>query len=209
VILEEVARGWPIFGAGDALARIQQRLDLPYRYEPAADGQFGNAILSRLPMAPVAAGRLPDVPGKQPRSYLAVRIDAGGGRPVLVVAAHLETDDVAQIEALLDVWGGASPAIVAGDLNMQPDDVGRADVGLRPALMGLRDPRLARAGLPDRNDDRLGPPARARPPRAPAAVSPAVGPMRRRTARTGAGARASRTAGPRATGPPTRRRAAV
>jgi endonuclease/exonuclease/phosphatase family metal-dependent hydrolase len=124
VILEEVARGWPVFGAGDVLARLEQRLDLPYRYEPAADGQFGNVIMSRLPMTFVAGGLLPaQDPDSQARSYLAVRVETGPGRSVLVVAGHLETDDASQIDALLEVWGGEEPAIVAGDFNMQPDDV--------------------------------------------------------------------------------------
>ncbi|MGZ8585892.1 MAG: endonuclease/exonuclease/phosphatase family protein [Actinomycetota bacterium] len=122
VILQEVARGWPVFGAGDLLARLQQRLAMPFRYEPAADGQFGNAILSRLPMSPISSGLLPDVEGKQDRSYLAVRVETARG-PLVVVGAHLEGDDAPQIEALLAAWGGTMPAVIAGDMNMEPRDV--------------------------------------------------------------------------------------
>jgi endonuclease/exonuclease/phosphatase family metal-dependent hydrolase len=159
VILQEVARGWPIFGAGDVLARIQQRLDMPYRFEPAADGQFGNAILSRLPMEPVSAGTLPEVPGKQARSYLAVHLDVGGDEPLLVIGTHLESDDVAQIEAILDVLGDAAPAIVAGDLNMQPDDVENVrrftDAGLVDAEGATGDPCRTTSAEPTSACDRV------------------------------------------------------
>ncbi|MGZ8636249.1 MAG: endonuclease/exonuclease/phosphatase family protein [Actinomycetota bacterium] len=159
VILQEVARGWPIFGAGDVLARIQQRLDMPYRFEPAADGQFGNAILSRLPMRLVSSGPLPEVPGEQARSFLAVRLDVGARASLLVVAGHLEGDDVAQIEALLDAWGGTSPAIVAGDLNMQPDDVGNVGrftgAGLVDAEGATGDPCRTTSTEPTSECDRV------------------------------------------------------
>jgi endonuclease/exonuclease/phosphatase family metal-dependent hydrolase len=125
VLLQEVARGWPIFGQYDLLARLSQRLGTSYRYEPAADAQFGNAVFSRLPMSPAAAGPLPQVDGKQTRSYLAVRVLTSAG-PLLVVDAHLESDSAVQIDALLEVLDGASPAVVGGDMNMQTTDT--ADV---------------------------------------------------------------------------------
>ncbi len=125
VLLQEVARGWPIFGQYDLLARLSQRLGMAYRYEPAADAQFGNAVFSRLPMSPADAGPLPRVDGKQARSYLAVRVQTSAG-PLLVVDAHLESDSAAQIDALLAVLHGASSAVVGGDMNMQTTDT--ADV---------------------------------------------------------------------------------
>jgi endonuclease/exonuclease/phosphatase (EEP) superfamily protein YafD len=45
VVLQEVARGWPVFGAGDLLARLEQRLNMPSRFEPAADGQLATRSL--------------------------------------------------------------------------------------------------------------------------------------------------------------------
>jgi endonuclease/exonuclease/phosphatase family metal-dependent hydrolase len=95
-------------------------------------------------MEPVSAGTLPEVPGKQARSYLAVHVDVGGDEPLLVIGTHLESDDVAQIEAILEVLGDASPAIVAGDLNMQPDDEANVrrftDAGLVDAEEATGDP---------------------------------------------------------------------
>jgi endonuclease/exonuclease/phosphatase family metal-dependent hydrolase len=121
VVLQEVARGWPVMGTADVLVYLQAGLDMPYRYEPAADGQLGNAILSRLPLRPISAGPLPTVPGKQDRSYLAVRVEVGDDQ-LVVVGTHLETDSLEQIKAVLDAWGGATPALIAGDMNMQLDD---------------------------------------------------------------------------------------
>jgi len=122
VLLQEGARGWPVFGQYDLLGRLSQRLRMPYRYEPAADIQFGNAILSRLPVSEVAAGPLPEVEGSQARSFIAVRVETTAG-PLLVVDAHLESDAADQIDALLAVVGGASPAVIGGDLNMETKDV--------------------------------------------------------------------------------------
>jgi len=121
VILQEVARGWPVMGAGDVLAYIQAALEMPYVYQPAADKQFGNAILSRLPLERIGAEMLPDVPGEQRRSYLAVRVHVGEGR-LVIIGTHITPDSIEQIAALLDAWGGTTPAVIAGDMNMQPDD---------------------------------------------------------------------------------------
>ena len=135
VLLQEVARGWPVFGQYDLLARLSQRLRMPYRYEPAADAQFGNAIFSRLPMTPVVAGPLPEVQGSQGRSFLVVRVEKSAG-PLLVTNAHLESDSVAQIDALLAAVGGETPAVVAGDLNMETTDTANVE---RFVAAGLTD----------------------------------------------------------------------
>jgi endonuclease/exonuclease/phosphatase family metal-dependent hydrolase len=158
VILQEVARGWPVFGSGDLLPRLEQRLDMTYRFEPAADDQFGNAILSRLPMTPVAAGRLPSVSGKQARSFLIVRLDAGSGRSITVVGTHLETDARSQIDALLAAWGTAMPAVIAGDMNMQPLDTANVALftgaGLIDAEGATGDPCRTTSAEPTSNCDR-------------------------------------------------------
>ena len=51
VALQEVTRGWVIYGSFDMLVWLSQRLDMPYVYGPAADSVWGNAILSRYPMS--------------------------------------------------------------------------------------------------------------------------------------------------------------
>ncbi len=157
VLLQEVGRGWPIHGAGDLLAYLQDRLDMPYVFEPAADGQFGNAILTRLPFESLGGALLPEVDAKQRRSYLAVRVDVSG-TPLILVDAHLEGDSTAQIEALLGAWGGATPAVVAGDMNMEvsdQSDVRRfTDAGLRDVERATGDPCRATSAEPTSGCDR-------------------------------------------------------
>jgi endonuclease/exonuclease/phosphatase family metal-dependent hydrolase len=157
VILQEVARGWPVMGTADVLAYLQSELEMPYRYEPAADGQLGNAILSRLPLRPIGAGPLPAVPGEQRRSYLAVRVEVGADR-LTIVGTHLETDSLEQIDAVLDAWGGATPAVIAGDMNMQLDDQASIalfrEAGLVDASAATGDPCRTTSSQPTSECDR-------------------------------------------------------
>src|SRR5690606_9266758 len=99
---------------------------MPYRWSPAADGQFGNAVLTRLPMHEVAAARLPFVQGPMERSYLAVTLRLDGDREVRLVNAHLQhrkentPTRLVQTRALLDAWGGRPATVIAGDFNFWP-----------------------------------------------------------------------------------------
>lgn len=126
VVLQEVARGWPIFGSIDAAEWLSRRLEMPFLYVPAADEQFGNAVLSRLPILATTSGELPFGDGPQHRSYLSVLVDAGGGQELLVIGTHLQdapgTTREQQIRSLLEAWDGREPAVIAGDMNMQPDE---------------------------------------------------------------------------------------
>lgn len=119
VVLQEVARGWPIHGTLDLLAFVASDLGMEAAFAPAADPQFGNAVLSRLPMRLVASGSLPP-DGSQGRSYLWVELDAPGG-PLQLVATHLHSRSVPQIEAVLGL-GAPIPLVLAGDMNVAPDD---------------------------------------------------------------------------------------
>lgn len=125
VVLQEVGRGWPIHGTIDLLAYLSRALDMDYVFAPAADGQFGNAILSDLPMDEIASGLLPK-DGSQERSYLMVELATATG-PVTVVATHVQSRSVVQVTALLDAVGDRMPLIVAGDMNIEPND---PEVGL-------------------------------------------------------------------------------
>ncbi len=120
VVLQEVGRGWPVHAGTDVQSYLEAELGLASVYRGAADEQFGNVILSRLPMTTVSTGYLPDV-GGQRRSYVAVNVDVGG-QPVLVVGAHLEDRSVEQIQALRAIVGDTTPAVIAGDLNLHPDE---------------------------------------------------------------------------------------
>jgi len=141
VVLQEVGRGWPIHGTIDLLARLSHELEMEYLFAPAADGQFGNAILSNLPMEELASGLLPE-DGSQERSYLMVELTTSTG-PVTVVDTHLQTRSAPQVTALLDVVGDRTPVVVAGDMNLQPTDPEVAlftDVGLVDVVGATGDP---------------------------------------------------------------------
>jgi endonuclease/exonuclease/phosphatase family metal-dependent hydrolase len=120
VVLQEVGRGWPIHSTLDLLAYLSRELDMDYVFAPAADGQFGNSILSDLPMEEIDSGLLPD-DGSQERSYLVVEVTTAAG-PVSVVGTHVQSRSVPQITALLDAVGARTPVVVAGDMNTSPLD---------------------------------------------------------------------------------------
>ncbi|MGH2676832.1 MAG: endonuclease/exonuclease/phosphatase family protein [Actinomycetota bacterium] len=143
VLLQEVGRGWPINGTLDLGEWLSRRLRMPYLFAPAADGQFGNAILSRFPIDHTETGYLPFGSGPQRRSYLLAELDLGGGRSVTVVSVHLQnaegtTTRSDQIRRLLAAVGNDPRTIIAGDMNMQPDE---ADVGLfqRAGFVSVQD----------------------------------------------------------------------
>lgn len=123
VVLQEVTRGWMITQQHDILTVLAERLGMQYAFGPTIGETYGNAVLSRVPMTEVRtiAFRREATLRHQPRGALLFRV-AG----VLVIATHLDHIDgasavrVGQVTALLDAWAGASPAIIAGDLNALP-----------------------------------------------------------------------------------------
>ncbi|HLU45529.1 MAG TPA: endonuclease/exonuclease/phosphatase family protein [Natronosporangium sp.] len=124
--LQEVSRGWPIGGGVDMAEWLSRRLGMTYYWSPAADGQFGNVIFTRLPVQEVTAGRLPFVQGPMQRSYQAVTVPMADGRTLRLINAHLQHRKVntptrlVQSEALHQVWGGRAHTVVAGDFNFWP-----------------------------------------------------------------------------------------
>ncbi|MCG5220557.1 endonuclease/exonuclease/phosphatase family protein [Streptosporangium sp. KLBMP 9127] len=122
IMLQEVSRGWPVGGGLDLAEWLARRLRLDYVWAPAADGQFGNMILSKVPLTDVGTGRLPYGAGPMKRSYAAGTV---AGR-LRVMTTHLQHRDgntptrLRQIESLLAAWGGVRPAVIAGDLNFKP-----------------------------------------------------------------------------------------
>jgi hypothetical protein len=74
-----------IGATGVAVATIATALNAP-----AADDQFGNVILSALPIREAHGVFLPKPTSAMRRSFLRSVIDIGGGHSVTVVEAHLE-----------------------------------------------------------------------------------------------------------------------
>ena len=85
---------------------------MSYAWAPAADDQFGNLVLSHLPIEDVS-GHLP-YGGPQHRSYVRVVLEVSPGRTLTVVGTHLQDGDrpatnAAQIRTLLRAWSGSRP----------------------------------------------------------------------------------------------------
>ena len=126
IALQEVNRGWVIAGSVDTLVWLSNRLGMPYVHGPAADAVYGNAVLSRYPIARVEAAPMPNnddlLVG---RSYLWVEIDTGDG-PLRVIASHFHhvagepEHRLPQTAELLRRWDGADRTVLLGDLNAQP-----------------------------------------------------------------------------------------
>jgi endonuclease/exonuclease/phosphatase family metal-dependent hydrolase len=163
VVLQEVGRGWPIAGSIDQLEWLSRRLDMPYAWAKAGDDQFGNAVLSRLPIGDLEVLGLPYGEGPQWRSALRVEIEVAPGEVLPVIGVHLQNDEsraatrTEQIEALLATWTGT--AVMTGDFNMQPTEsknVGMiTDAGYVSLQDTLGDPAASTARDPLFDGDRV------------------------------------------------------
>ena len=126
VALQEVPRGWVVNGSVDALGWLAQRLRMHAAWGPAADPNWGNAILSRYPIIDVSNRPMPNNDDLRfDRAYIVATIDLGD-RQVQVVATHLHHIEreshhrFPQVRALLEHVDWSRPTILLGDLNAQP-----------------------------------------------------------------------------------------
>jgi endonuclease/exonuclease/phosphatase family metal-dependent hydrolase len=155
VALQGVGRGWPLSGTTDVGAWLARRLGMRLVWGPAADHQFGGAVLSRLPVKATGYGRLPVGAGPQARGYVWARIDTGGGLTADVWSVQLQpgadraTTRRSEIGKLLQVWSGAPRTVIAADLGTEADG---PELSRLSAMGDLRDG----VGLPVRaGADRL------------------------------------------------------
>ncbi|MEU9842956.1 endonuclease/exonuclease/phosphatase family protein [Actinomadura sp. NPDC048032] len=125
VLLQEAGRGSLLSGTTDVAVWLSRRLGMKLIWGPAADGQFGNAILTSLPVRSSGTGRMPKGDWSQIRGYVWARL-AVGPTTVDVWSTHLEGGDdrggerAREIAALLRAWGGAPRTIIGGDFNAGP-----------------------------------------------------------------------------------------
>ncbi|WP_433688472.1 endonuclease/exonuclease/phosphatase family protein [Micromonospora carbonacea] len=148
VVLGEVDRGWLLNGGHDTLALLAARLRMPYVFAPAADPLWGDAVLSRFPVAAARSERLAPAGAPTGAQALGVTVDVGGGVRLAVVATHLQPppgrEPVAQARAVAGFalrYAAGLPLVVAGDLNTEPGAPGYAEftrVGLVDALAAAR-----------------------------------------------------------------------
>jgi endonuclease/exonuclease/phosphatase family metal-dependent hydrolase len=96
---------------------------------PYQGGDYGNAVLTRLPVNRHQNHPLPSMYKGEQRGVLEVEVDLGGGAgPLLFFATHLDyrADDKerrASVKKIEEVLAGHpdKPAVLAGDLNAVPD----------------------------------------------------------------------------------------
>lgn len=129
VALQEVSRGWVIDGSFDMLPWLSRKLDMPYVWAPAADSVFGNAILSKYPIAGSSVHPMPNNSDiSMDRGYATAVISMDDSTQLAVLATHLhQVEDeghlrVPQVVALLNAWGGRERTVLLGDLNARPSD---------------------------------------------------------------------------------------
>jgi endonuclease/exonuclease/phosphatase family metal-dependent hydrolase len=152
VALQEVGRGWPLSGTADVGAWLARRLGMRLVWGPAADHQFGNAVLSRLPVTATGTGRLPVGAGPQARSYVWARVRTGDGRTADVWSVDLQRGAdrtrtrLTEIAKLLQVWSGAPRTVIAGELNAAR---GGPEADQLTARSGLRAAGAGVAGRPE------------------------------------------------------------
>ncbi|MCP5145453.1 MAG: endonuclease/exonuclease/phosphatase family protein [Gammaproteobacteria bacterium] len=156
VALQELDRGRPRTGGADQVREIADRLGMYHCFLPTMEadgGEYGDAILSRWPLAVERTGRLPVHRAREPRGAIWVSIDIRG-LPVQVITTHLGLSKVErrlQIDELLGaLWlsaaQAAGPVIFMGDLNATP----RSQVW-RNAAARLNDVQCALPGWRPRN----------------------------------------------------------
>jgi endonuclease/exonuclease/phosphatase family metal-dependent hydrolase len=126
--VQEVSRGWLVWGGMDMLTWLSQRLDMPYVWAPTADAQWGIAVFSRYPIVSSEYFKLPPDDVLLLRGYLVTKIDVGGQTLTVIDTHFSEKDDQNQIRAtqssaILDTWNGQPLTVFMGDLNALPDSL--------------------------------------------------------------------------------------
>lgn len=127
VALQEVDRGVERSERRDILAELSELTGMPYRaFGKNLDfqgGGYGNALLSRFPLADVENFLLDQHAPHEQRGVLRARLDVEGRRLTILVV-HLdhqsETERLYALEQIEELTEGGSPMIMAGDLNDVP-----------------------------------------------------------------------------------------
>ena len=124
IAVQEVTRGWPLAAMSDFVAWWEHRTGERMQYSPAADRQFGNGLITRLPVTSWEPVVLPQGGGSMGRSMIVTEFDVGG-QPLLVLSAHLQHRNTPasvqaradEIEVMLEVWDGRPRTVMMGDFN--------------------------------------------------------------------------------------------
>ncbi len=130
VALQEVDDRTRRTGGVDQTAELRRLTGLHGRFGKQIDyegGGYGQAILSRFPIADLKIYRLPGVPEREQRMALEARIDIDG-RMVSFVSTHLHHQSEAfreqQAAKLNELFGAGDHAVIlAGDFNATGDSM--------------------------------------------------------------------------------------
>ncbi|MFF7248477.1 endonuclease/exonuclease/phosphatase family protein [Embleya sp. NPDC008237] len=165
LLLNEVDRAWFLNGGHDVLTLLARRLDLPYRFAPAADPQWGDAVLTRKPIRHLESIKLPAGGAPTGAQALGVVVEAAPGKSVAVVSTHLQDadDEVPRVQAERAAefavrMGTSAPVVVLGDMNATIDSpqlkafTGR---GLEDGLARARPVRTYPADKPKKEIDQV------------------------------------------------------
>ncbi|MGY1857354.1 endonuclease/exonuclease/phosphatase family protein [Modestobacter sp. SYSU DS0290] len=133
ICLQEVDRHFGPRSEGvDQAELLSRALEMELAWGPAIDEpggggsdgdrrQYGNALLSRLPLLARAVHPLPG--GGEPRSALRARVGLPGGA-LWVTTTHLSSgsaaDRAVQAAAVAELHTAAEPGVLVGDLNAEP-----------------------------------------------------------------------------------------
>ncbi len=109
---------------------LADRLEMSCQFvaaRPSAEGAYGNALLSRLPLSLVQHGPLPCLPGREARAAQWARVELGE-HMVEIINTHLglaRGERLGQAECLTGAgWSGGPDwgvhAVLCGDLNALP-----------------------------------------------------------------------------------------
>lgn len=131
VVLNEVDRGWMTTGSRDDQRILEGALAQRALFAPAADGVWGNALITRWPVADFRFERLARGRDAMIRSMFSAVVEPTPGHEFAVVGTHLSHVDqqgdtrMPQARALAAetarLRDRGLPVIVAGDFNAEPN----------------------------------------------------------------------------------------
>ena len=162
VTLQEVERGWIFGGGADMATWLAHRLGMTIHFAPAADHQFGNAVLARSALTDAVVHPLPYGAGPQSRSALSTTLTTASGADVRVTSIHLQHREsntptrLEQLDGARRAEPVTPPAVLAGDFNAEP---GSPEIQLLEAAGWVSAGPAERAHVPvaaPPAEDRLG-----------------------------------------------------
>ncbi len=131
VALQEVDSGTERSGEGNQAALIAEKLNMYFYFSKALNfngGEYGNAILSKYPIAEAVTHRLPNEPGAntEDRVMATGKIRLPDGNKIVFASTHLDYKEnspsrILQLKRILEIVEKMElPVILAGDFNDVP-----------------------------------------------------------------------------------------